>query len=177
MDQAVIHEGEFGNAKKFWEDRGRRSVEKHLDDLKRIYPRILTTDVATGEGASMQVDDFDKICKKALCKIGIARANYKAGKDKRKSIREIVSNFDKLSNAVFSIGDSLPDLKEDLELLLTELSKEPVVHSHFEPSSSDKTYLTVKLNVFAIYLERRYEVEQKLNKKIVDRLSEDGVLP
>lgn len=185
VDQMIIDDGEFGEDKIFWNrDRNRYSVRELVSNLRRIYPRIDTTKVATGEivstkAGAMHTEEFQKVIERALDGISNAREKYHkaSGTDIRiEQIKDIIKHYQDLSNAVYSIGDTLPDIKEELDPLISELSKEPVVSSKFEASSTGSPYLALTLSVFAFHLERRFEVEHKLNRAILDRLDEAKLL-
>jgi len=132
-------------------------------------------------------DDFEKVSIMATMKISENRSSYsnycktvELSKQDEKIrlayVAEIISGFQDLENAVFSIPDKLPDLKEYLQDVEAELAKEPVVRSKFV-TLGGQTLFEVTLDVFVFHLERRYEVEEKLNKVIAARLSGRGFLP
>ncbi len=185
VDQMIIEDREFGKDKIFWNrERNRFSVRDLLGNLRRIYPRIETTLVATGEivagkQGAMHLQQFGTFVDRALRQISDARDNYNEARSrtsKLKCVERIIRNYQDLSNAIYSVGDALPDIKEDLDPLIAEISKEPVVHSNFKVSDQGTAYLALTLNAFAFHLERRFEVEHKLNSAILDRLERDGLL-
>jgi small-conductance mechanosensitive channel len=184
VDQMLINDDEIKDRPdvvEFYKNTNRKSVQILVDELCRTYPEIQEVRVLKGAGASWQVDLFNKVVEEALVEMLNARNAYKNAKesDNKKEITDAIANvigsWDKLANAVHSVGEKLPDFKDDLIPLITEMSKEPSVHSNFKTSDND-TYILVTLNVFAIHLERRFEVEHKLNKAILDKLKERGLL-
>lgn len=89
------------------------------------------------------------------------------------SIGNVVENFQSLSRVVNALAESKSWLRDDeyLDMIKNELSKEPVLHSKFGVSGGE-TYITATLTVFAVNLQRRFEVENRLNKMILERFDE-----
>lgn len=185
VDQMIIDDTEFGSDKAIWNrERNRFSIRDLLGNLRRIYPRVDNTKVATGEivtnkEGAMHLTTFKDVVDEALTAISNGRKHYKRATDEQarmSCIETIMKNCQNLSNAIYSVGENLPDIKEELDALITELSKEPAVHSRPDLSPSGVPYMALKLNVFAFHLERRFEVEHKLNCAILDRLGSVGLL-
>jgi small-conductance mechanosensitive channel len=184
VDQAIVNEEDFGDAdsKAFWERHDRATVKSEIDRLTGLYPDLNQMRVPTGDNASQVTKPFETITNDSITGIAEARRQWKLNTaEAQESVRldalhSLVDNFGKLCGAVFSIGDYRPELKQEIAPLITELSKEPTVHSRFDVSDNEGSYVSATLNVFTIHLERRYEVENKLNKRILDRLAEKGLL-
>jgi small-conductance mechanosensitive channel len=184
VDQAIVNEEDFGDAdsKAFWERHERSTVKSEIDRLTGLYPDLNQMRVPTGDNASQVTKPFETITQESIDGVAKARRKWKlnteeANEDNRlDALQSLVDNFGNLCGAVFSIGDYRPELKQEIAQLITELSKEPTVHSRFEVSDGESSYVAVTLNVFTIHLERRYEVENKLNKRILDRLSAKKLL-
>jgi hypothetical protein len=79
-----------------------------------------------------------------------------------------------LCNAIYSIGDSIPEIKEELDPLISELTKEPVVHS-LTQITGERSIVCFTLNAFILHLERRYELEHILNEAILTRFREEEI--
>jgi small-conductance mechanosensitive channel len=181
VDQAVIDDKDFKTkeARDYWERHERTSINSELKRLTQQYPDLRLMGVPKGENAVQETEQFDELTQHSLDGIRKARTlwteNPKNEEERKKALKEMIYHFGRLAGAVFSIADYRPELKEEAATLVTELSKEPTVHSRFEVNSGE-TYIVVTLNVFTIHLERRYEVENKLNKRILDELDRKGLL-
>lgn len=90
---------------------------------------------------------------------------------RRGIVLRITEQLATLSDYVFAITEQYPDVRSELDLLISELNKEPVVFSRY----TDDGHIEVTLNCYALYLERRFEVTHKLNRDVERRFSQAGI--
>jgi small-conductance mechanosensitive channel len=90
---------------------------------------------------------------------------------RRGIVLQISDRLGTLSNYVFAIAEQNPEVRQELDLLISEINKEPVVFSEFTEDGHAK----VTLNCYALYLERRFEVEHKINRDIERRFKQAGI--
>jgi small-conductance mechanosensitive channel len=95
----------------------------------------------------------------------------------RNAIESVIKSYNALAMAIDSLAQSRYWLKDDKYVndIQNELSKEPVVQSRFEVSGGE-TYIVATLSLFALDLRREYEVENKLNKVILNMLRAEDLL-
>lgn len=67
-----------------------------------------------------------------------------------------------LENFVYAIGEQYPDVRPELDGIIGELAKEPSVSSEY----SDDGHVRLTLSCYALYLERRLEIQHKINRDI-----------
>jgi small-conductance mechanosensitive channel len=190
VDQALVTRADLSEkGKEYWDNHDRITIEEQIRTLIHDYPDLENMPVPVGDNVKLDTKTFKAVVEEAQKSIADARANWVAhvsvGNDENNEklnqkartdgIRKIITSFGQLSGAIFSIADYRPELKEAIAPLVSEISKEPVVHSRVE-ASEEKSHVLVTLNAFALHLERRYEVENKLNKVILDRLAEANLL-
>jgi len=90
-------------------------------------------------------------------------------------LKEIATKFGEMGEYLYAIRDVYRHLRESTQELVSELSKEPLVHSEFRITEDGRAYAHITLRVFATHLERRFEVVHKLNKQIQARLMQEGI--
>lgn len=90
-------------------------------------------------------------------------------------LRKITDEVAWVANGIFTIADIYREARRDMDALISELGKEPTVHSRFVVSEEGRGYVEIDLNVYATHLERRFEVITKLNREIQRRFSEAGI--
>jgi len=90
---------------------------------------------------------------------------------RRGIVLRIAEQLATLGDYVFAITEQYPDVRPELDLLISELNKEPVVFSKY----TDDGHIEVTLNCYALYLERRFEVIHKLNRDIERRFGQAGI--
>jgi small-conductance mechanosensitive channel len=177
VDQAAVSDEETRNT------RGRLSIEAAWKRLTALHRDVAVLDILTAEDATWHRVKANEAMDTALQDMIDARSEYrsfggKAGDEKRlAAIKKIIDSYHILCRTVDSLAESRSWLQND-ELLHTirdELSKEPIVSSKFGivPRTD---YVNATLNLFALNLQRRIEVENRLNEAILQRLSTAGLL-
>jgi small-conductance mechanosensitive channel len=76
-----------------------------------------------------------------------------------------------LENYMYAIGEQHPDVQPDLDGILGEMVREPSVTSEY----SENGYVQLTLNCYALYLERRLEIQHKINREIGWRFKNAGI--
>ncbi len=172
VDKSELDEfGPDSDIRRQVEDKVRVILEDEVGELERNFPEIKGTEVKQMTNMTIQADKFEDIASNALRNIKLAKQKYLDGEEKNdqakryEAIEQRVNEFHRLSNAMFALSDQHPDLREQFEPLLAELSREPLVHSEFEIGNVKLT-----LYVFVLHLERRMQVEERLNSQILKRL-------
>jgi len=84
-------------------------------------------------------------------------------------LRKIADEVAWVADAIFTIADIYREARRDMDALISELGKEPTVHSRFVVSEEGRGYVEIDFNVYATHLERRFEVITKLNREIQRR--------
>lgn len=89
-------------------------------------------------------------------------------------ISQIASEFSIISELIMAIANSHPLIRPDLDRLISEISKEPIVLSS-KNAMSDKPFVEVEFGFFATFMERQDVVLYKINKAIRRRLWREGI--
>jgi hypothetical protein len=76
-----------------------------------------------------------------------------------------------LENYIYAIGEQYPDVRSELALIISEIAREPSVSSEY----SDNGHLKLTLNCYAVYLERRLEIQHMINRDIERRFSSANI--
>lgn len=76
-----------------------------------------------------------------------------------------------LQNYIYAIGEQYPDVRPELDDTIGELAKEPSVSSEY----SDDGHVRLTLSCYALYLERRLEIQHKINRDIEWRFNSAGI--
>jgi small-conductance mechanosensitive channel len=76
-----------------------------------------------------------------------------------------------LQNYIYAIGEQYSDVRPELDEIIGELAKEPSVSSEY----SDDGHVRLTLSCYAIYLERRLEIQHKINRDIEWRFNSAGI--
>jgi len=90
-------------------------------------------------------------------------------------LRKIADAVAWVADGIFTIADVYREARRDMDALISELGKEPTVHSRFVVSEEARGYVEIDFNVYATHLERRFEVITKLNREIQRRFSAAGI--
>jgi len=165
------HLAESSEIKKQIDEKVRTMIEEEIKNLQNAYPEINTAEVRRLRHQKLDVVPFETATREALKMIEDSSSeNEDALKSndcskRHKAIEKRVKGFQDLSNAIFSVSDQHPELKEKLEPILSEMSREPFVQSDFE-----KERVKFTLHVFVQHLERRVQVQNDLNKSVFDTL-------
>jgi hypothetical protein len=89
----------------------------------------------------------------------------------RSLLIQVSGEISRLQAYVYAISDQYPDMRQDLESIISELNKEPAVHSAY----TDDGHIKVTLVCYVLYLERKNEVMHKLNRDIERRFRQAGI--
>ncbi len=76
-----------------------------------------------------------------------------------------------LENYIYAIGEQYPDVRSELDGVIEELAKEPSVSSEY----SDDGHVRLTLSCYALYLERKLEVQHKINRDIEWRFNSANI--
>jgi small-conductance mechanosensitive channel len=177
VDQAAVSDDEIK------ETKGRMSIEYAWNKLRALHKDVEMISISTAEQATWKSVNAVIAMDNALVNMKKARDDYrkaigKEGKEKRLlAIEQIINSYHVLCRTVDSLAESRSWLKEDefLHKIRDELSKEPVVSSKFGITASVE-YVSATINLFALNMQRRIEVENRLNRAILDELGEAGLL-
>ena len=97
------------------------------------------------------------------------------GDDNIKRFLSLTDAFGRVSRDVYDLKERMPQLQDDMDEILNVLAREPVVFSSFEISDDGRPYVRLSLNCFARFLERRYEVTNRLNRHIEAEFAKLGI--
>lgn len=90
---------------------------------------------------------------------------------RKRLVLEVSEQLAELSNYIFAIAEQNSELRPELDRLISELGKEPVVSSTYTVDG----HVKITLHCNALYLERRYEIQHKLNRDIERRFHQAGI--
>ena len=76
-----------------------------------------------------------------------------------------------LQNYIYAIGEQFPDVRPELDFLISELDKEPSVSSEY----TDDGQVHLTLSCYAVYLERKLQIQHKINRDIEWRFNVAGI--
>lgn len=161
----------------------RQPLSKHLEALRDTYPIEDARVERLGGVKSESIPVFDEqqgIFRK-LQQITQSRESYgqnkTTGRGRYEAIQGIAKAFGEVGEFVYAIGKFNTDARISNEYLnlVDELNKEPSVHSQYKITEEGRVYCEVTFRVYAIHLERRFEVAHRLNKDIQRRFKEEGI--
>ncbi|MBC7877631.1 MAG: mechanosensitive ion channel [Anaerolineales bacterium] len=84
----------------------------------------------------------------------------------------ISENIAILENYIYAIGEQYPDVRSELDGIIGELAREPSISSEY----SDDGHVRLTLSCYALYLERRLEIQHKINREIGQRFRSAGII-
>jgi hypothetical protein len=76
-----------------------------------------------------------------------------------------------LETFIYAIAEQYSEIRPELDKLLSELNKEPAIASEY----TEDGHVRIILNSYAHYLERRLEVQHKINRDIERRFHNAGI--
>jgi small-conductance mechanosensitive channel len=86
-------------------------------------------------------------------------------------VLQICDEMATLGNYIYAIGEQYPDVRPELDGIIGEMAKEPSVSSEY----SDDGHVQLTLSCYALYLERRLEIQHKINRDIEWRFSSSNI--
>ncbi|MBC7876157.1 MAG: mechanosensitive ion channel family protein, partial [Anaerolineales bacterium] len=184
----------YGNALKDEEERLLRCVRDlegdQADEMLRNYRRAINDVVISEHNSSpeeinnmlREVALREYVDEKKLCGVLLLLSEAESTKtnvdqyilDKiQKKLREFESRrlgivlrisdeVASLQNYIYAIGEQYADVRPELDGIIGELAKEPSVSSEY----SDDGHIRITLSCYVLYLERRLEIQHKINRDI-----------
>jgi hypothetical protein len=176
---------------KKWLLEGVEKLEGHkADDMLRNYRRAINEIILSGPGLPQEelgtmIGDIalhERINEGKLPKalwllsereLPDADVNQNILKDIRKMLKKfedqrlgivlyISDEVATLQNYIYAIGEQYSDVRPELDEIIGELAKEPSVSSEY----LDDGHVRLTLSCYAIHLERRLEIQHKINRDI-----------
>jgi small-conductance mechanosensitive channel len=177
VDQAALSEAEVKNLK------SRVSIDVSWERLKRYHQDVDEIEISTAENATWNNQKAGPAVQTALNTMKAAREAYRVAcrakneKDKLEAMKQVLECYHILCRTIDALAETRTWIKDDenFQKIDDELSREPVVHSQFGVAGN-QTYITAILNVFVVHLQRRLEVENSMNKAILETLGPRGLL-
>ena len=154
--------------------KDRKSIVECLNDIKLYYndnKREITT--KTSGTYKSREDDMIKAIYDNVILLKNARKNkYLTTVDSSSTcIDNIVESYLDLSRSIYAARDEHGINHSDINQLINELQREPVVFSEVHASELGQPYAKITLNCFTTHLERRHEVAHMLNKSIEEQVA------
>jgi len=121
-----------------------------------------------------EVEGNLSISKKCDIASNLANRLTAEAEQRRGLVSQIASEFSIVSELIMAIANFHPLIRPDLDRLISEISKEPIVLSS-KNAMSDKPFVKVEFGLFATFMERQDVVLYKINKAIRRRLWREGI--